>query len=136
MDFPFPLLSISQYLKFCIYDCTFGLDFPFPLLSISQYFKLCIHDCYFWVGFPVSAVKYFSIFGILHSRLYFWVGFSVSAKRPNGAKILRFGNFPHTPAYPRGVENCQKSKSFSKIWLWKSWTFGYFSDRTRKPPHF
>ena len=112
MDFPFPLLSISQYLKFCIYDCTFGLDFPFPLLSISQYFKLCIHDCYFWVGFPVSAVKYFSIFGILHSRLYFWVGFSVSAKRPNGAKILRFGNFPHTLVYPRGVENCQKSKSF------------------------
>ena len=36
LDFPFPLLSISQYLKFCIYDCTFGLDFPFPLLSISQ----------------------------------------------------------------------------------------------------
>ena len=32
--------------------------------------------------------------------------------RPNGAKILRFGNFPHTLVYPRGVENCQKSKSF------------------------
>ena len=56
--------------------------------------------------------------------------------RPNGAKILRFGNFPHTPAYPRGVENCQKSKSFSKIWLWKSWNFTIISDRTRKPPHF
>ena len=56
--------------------------------------------------------------------------------RPNGAKILRFGNFPHTPAYPRGVENCQKSKSFSKIWLWNCGTFAIVSDRTRKPPHF
>ena len=56
--------------------------------------------------------------------------------RPNGAKILRFGNFPHPPTCLGGVENCQKSKSFSKIWLWKSWNFGYFSDRTRKLPHF
>ena len=56
--------------------------------------------------------------------------------RPNGAKILRFRNFPETMTYPESLENCQKSKSFSKIWLWKSWTFGYFSDRTRKPPHF
>ena len=44
--------------------------------------------------------------------------------RPNGAKILRFGNFPHTLTYPRGVENCQKSMSCSKIWLWKSSNFG------------
>ena len=56
--------------------------------------------------------------------------------RPNGVKILRFGNFPETMIYPRSLENCQKSKSFSKIWLWKSWTFGYFLDRTRKQPHF
>ena len=51
-------------------------------------------------------------------------------------KILRFRNFPETMTYPESLENCQKSKSFSKIWLWKSWTFGYFLDRTRKPPHF
>ena len=51
--------------------------------------------------------------------------------RPNGAKILRFGNFPHPLTCLGGVENCQKSKSFSKIWLWKSWNFGYFLDRTR-----
>ena len=51
--------------------------------------------------------------------------------RPNVAKILWFGNFPETMIYPRSLENCQKSKSFSKIWLWKSWNFGYFSDRTR-----
>ena len=56
--------------------------------------------------------------------------------RPNGAKILRFGNFPETLTYLRSLENCQKSKSFSKIWLWKSRNFGYFLDRTRKPPHF
>ena len=56
--------------------------------------------------------------------------------RPNGAKILRFGNFPETLTYLGSLENCQKSKSFSKIWLWKSWNFGYFLDRTRKPPHF
>ena len=51
--------------------------------------------------------------------------------RPNGAKILRFGNFPETLTYLGSLENCQKSKSFSKIGLWKSWNFGYFSDRTR-----
>ena len=56
--------------------------------------------------------------------------------RPNGAKILRFGNFPHPPTCLGGVENCQKSKSFSKIWLCKWWTFGYFFGRTRKSPHF
>ena len=56
--------------------------------------------------------------------------------RPNGAKILRFGNFPETLTYLGSLENCQKSKSFSKIWLWKSWNFGYFLDRTRKQPHF
>ena len=56
--------------------------------------------------------------------------------RPNGAKILRFRNFPETMTYPESLENCQKSKSFSKIWLWKSWTFDYFLDRTRKQPHF
>ena len=56
--------------------------------------------------------------------------------RPNGAKILRFGNFPHPLTCLGGVENCQKSKSFSKIWLWKSWNFGNFLDRTRKLPHF
>ena len=39
--------------------------------------------------------------------------------RPNGAKILRFGNFPETLTYLGSLENCQKSKSFSKIWLWK-----------------
>ena len=44
--------------------------------------------------------------------------------RPNGAKILRFCNFPHILTYPRGVENCQKSMSCSKIWLWKSSNFG------------
>ena len=43
--------------------------------------------------------------------------------RPNGAKILRFGNFPHPLTCLGGVENCQKSKSFGKIWLWKSWNF-------------
>ena len=56
--------------------------------------------------------------------------------RPNGAKILRFGNFPHPPTCLGGVENCQKSKSFSKIWLWNCGTFAIISDRTRKPPHF
>ena len=56
--------------------------------------------------------------------------------RPNGAKILRFGNFPHPLTCLGGVENCQKSKSFSKIWLWKSRNFGNFLDRTRKLPHF
>ena len=44
--------------------------------------------------------------------------------RPNGAKILRFGNFPETLTYLGSLENCQKSKSFSKIWMWKSWNFG------------
>ena len=34
--------------------------------------------------------------------------------RPNGAKILRFGNFPETLTYLGSLENCQKSKSFSK----------------------
>ena len=49
----------------------FQLDFPFLLLSISQYLEFCIYDCYFWVGFPFSAVKYFSKFGILHLRMPF-----------------------------------------------------------------
>ena len=89
------LMSTSQVNISCQHLMSiFQLDFPFLMPSISQYLEFNIYDCYFWVGFPVSAVKYFSIFGILHSRLYFWVGFSVSAKRPNGAKILRFGNFP------------------------------------------
>ena len=56
--------------------------------------------------------------------------------RPNGAKILRFGNFPETLTYLGSLENCQKSKSSCKIWLWKSRNFGYFLDRTRKQPHF
>ena len=56
--------------------------------------------------------------------------------RPNGAKILRFGNFPETLTYLGSLENCQKSKSFSKIWLWKFRNFGYFLDRARKLPHF
>ena len=43
--------------------------------------------------------------------------------RPNGAKILRFGNFPETLTYLGSLENCQKSKSFSKIWLWNCGTF-------------
>ena len=77
---------------------------------------------------------------MLKNHVYLWTGqgtFLVpDFHRPNGAKILRFGNFPHTLPYPRGVKNCQESKSFSKIWLWKSWTFGYFFGRTRKPPHF
>ena len=38
----------------------------------------------------------------------------------------------HLDIYPRSLENCQKSKSFSKLSLWKSWNFGYYSDRTRK----
>ena len=70
---PFPLLSISQNLEFCIYECPFGLDFPFPLLSIpqnlnsvftiaifgfdfpfpllsiSQNLEFCIYDCHFSV---------------------------------------------------------------------------------------
>ena len=70
---PFPLLSISQNLEFCIYKCPFGLDFPFPLLSIpqnsnsvftiaifgfdfpfpllsiSQNLEFCIYDCHFSV---------------------------------------------------------------------------------------
>ena len=55
------------------------MDFPFLLLSISQYLEFRIYDYYFWVGFPLSAVKYFSKFGILHLRMPFWVGFPVSA---------------------------------------------------------
>ena len=38
----------------------FLLDFPFLLLSISQNLGFCIYDCFFWVGFAISAVKYFS----------------------------------------------------------------------------
>ena len=49
----------------------FQLDFPFLLLSISQYLEFCIYDCYFSVGFPFTAVKYFSKFGILHLRMPF-----------------------------------------------------------------
>ena len=63
-----------------------------------------------------------------HRFLFLWTGqgtFLVEDfHRPNGAKILRFGNFPERLTYPRSLENCQKSKSFSKIWLWKSWNFG------------
>ena len=70
-----------------------------------------------------------------HSCWFLWTGqgtFLVEDfHRPNGAKILRFGNFPHPLTCLGGVENCQKSKSFSKIWLWKSSIFGYFLDRTR-----
>ena len=70
-----------------------------------------------------------------HCFLFLWTGqgtFLVQDfHRPNGAKILRFGNFPETLTYLGSLENCQKSKSFSKIWLWKSWNFGYFLDRTR-----
>ena len=59
LDFPFLMPSISQYFKFCIYDCTFGLDFPFPLLSISQYFKLCIYDCHFGVlGLGTTSLRH------------------------------------------------------------------------------
>ena len=36
LDFPFLLLSISQYLAICIYHCPFQFDFPFLLRSISQ----------------------------------------------------------------------------------------------------
>ena len=54
-----------------------------------------------------------------HSFYFLWTGqgtFLVQDfHRPNCAKILRF------PWHPGCVENCQKSKSFSKIWLWKSW---------------
>ena len=41
--------------------------------------------------------------------------------RPNGAKILRFGNFPETLTYPRSLENCQKSKSLSPSKTSNSW---------------
>ena len=90
------LLSISQYLEFCIYDCFFWVGFPvsavkyfskfgilhlqmpfwvgFPISAVkySSKFKFCIHNCHFWVRFPVSAVKHFSKFGILHLRLPFF----------------------------------------------------------------
>ena len=62
--------------------------------------------------------------------------FQTTDHRPNGVKILRFQSFPHTLTYPGCVENCQKSMSFSKILVGKSWNFGYFLDRTRKQPHF
>ena len=39
--------------------------------------------------------------------------------RPNGAKIWGFWIFPHPLTCLGGVEKCQKSKSFSEIWLWK-----------------
>ena len=55
---------------------------------------------------------------------------------PNGANFFWFRNFPHPPTCLGGVENCQKSKSFSKIWVCKWWNFAIISDRTRKPPHF
>ena len=86
-----------------------------PILDLSEVFCVMVFD-FLWTGQGTFLVKDFH--------------------RPNGAKNLRFRNFPHTLTYPRGVENWQKSKSFSKIWLWKSWTFGYFLDRTRKQPHF
>ena len=39
--------------------------------------------------------------------------------RTNGAKIWGFWSFPHTLTCLGGVENFQKTKSFSEIWLWK-----------------
>ena len=66
-----------------------------------------------------------------------FINFSVrDFHRPNGAKILRFRNFPHTLTYPQGVENCQKSKLFSKIWLWKSGNLGYFLAGQENNPTF
>ena len=51
LDFPFLLLSISQYLAICIYHCPFQFDFPFLLRSISQIGILHL-PMLFWVGFP------------------------------------------------------------------------------------
>ena len=39
--------------------------------------------------------------------------------RPPGAIFWQFRNFPHPLRCPGGVENCQKTQSYSKIWLWK-----------------
>ena len=77
---------------------------------------------------------------MLKTHVYLWTGqgtFLVpDFHRPNGAKILRFQNFPERYVFIETLENCQKAKSFSKIWLWKSGNFTIISDRTRKPPHF
>ena len=75
-----------------------------------------------------------------HCLWFLWTGqgtfWLLDFHRPNGAKKFRFGNFPYPLTCLGGMENCQKSKSFSKIWLWKPSNFGYFLDRTRKQPHF
>ena len=42
-----------------------------------------------------------------------------SFHRPPGAIFEWLRNFPRPPRYPRGVENCQKTQSYSKSWLWK-----------------
>ena len=72
---------------------------------------------------------------MLKNHVYLWTGQGIflvpDFQRPNSAKILRFQNFPERLTYIESLENCQKSKSLGKIWLWKSWNFGYFSDRTR-----
>ena len=39
--------------------------------------------------------------------------------RTNGAKILGFWIFPYPLTCLGGMEKCQKSRSFSEIWLWK-----------------
>ena len=55
------LIISDRSLSFSRYQINiFQLDFPFLLLSISQNLEFCIYDCFFWVGFPVFAVKYFS----------------------------------------------------------------------------
>ena len=63
-----------------------------------------------------------------HCFWFLWTGqgtfWLLDFHRPNGAKKFRFGNFPYPLTCLGGMENCQKSKSFSKIWLWKSWNFG------------
>ena len=72
------------------------------------------------------------------SAKHWWCGQCVAQYRPSdrpgdkihlnkyspGTKYHTFRNFPGCPGWYRYPENCQKSKSFSKIWLWKWCYFG------------
>ena len=51
LDFPFLLLSISQYLAICIYHCLFQLDFPFFAVKHFSKLEFCIYECFSGLDF-------------------------------------------------------------------------------------
>ena len=70
LDFPFLLLSISQYLAICIYHCLFQLDFPFLLRSISQNWNSALTSAFLgWISYFNHRV--FPEIGNLHLPMPF-----------------------------------------------------------------